>query len=40
MADEMRLLTLKGDGSEDPEKHWFLCEAVWSINNITNEVVK
>jgi hypothetical protein len=40
MEDEMRLPTLRGDGSEDPEQHWFLCEAVWSIKNITDEAVK
>jgi hypothetical protein len=40
MADEMRLPTFRGDGSEDPDQHWFLCEAVWSIKNITDEAVK
>jgi hypothetical protein len=40
MADEMRLLTFRGDGSEDPDQHWFLCEVVWSIKNITDEDVK
>jgi hypothetical protein len=40
MADEMRLPTFKGDGSEDPEQHWFLCEVVWSIKNIIDEAVK
>jgi hypothetical protein len=40
MADEMRLPTFKGDGSEDPDHQWFLCEAVWSIKNITDEAVK
>jgi hypothetical protein len=40
MVDEMRLPTFTGDGSEDPEQHWFLCEALWSINNIIDEAVK
>jgi hypothetical protein len=40
MADEMRLPTFRGDGSEDLEQHWFLCEVVWSIKNITDEDVK
>jgi hypothetical protein len=31
MADEMRLPIFRGDGSEDPDQHWFLCEAVWNI---------
>jgi hypothetical protein len=40
MVDEMRLPTFRGDGSEDPDQHWFLCEAVWSIKNVTDEAVK
>jgi hypothetical protein len=40
MEDEIRLPTFRGDGSEDPDHHWFLCEVVWSIKNITDEVVK
>jgi hypothetical protein len=40
MADRMRLPTFRGDGSEYPEQHWFLCEVVCSIKNITNGVVK
>jgi hypothetical protein len=40
MTDEMRLPTFSGDGSEDPNQHWFLCEVVWSINNVTDEAVK
>jgi hypothetical protein len=31
MADEMRLPTFRGDGYEDLDQHWFLCEDVWSI---------
>jgi hypothetical protein len=40
MADEMRLANFRGDGSEDPDQHRFLCEAIWNIKNITDEVVK
>jgi hypothetical protein len=40
MADEMRLLIFRGDGSKDPDQHWFLCEAVWNIKNIIDEAVK
>jgi hypothetical protein len=40
MEDEMRLPIFKGDGSEDPDQHWFLCEVVWSIKNATDEAVK
>jgi hypothetical protein len=40
MANEMRLPTFRGDGSKDPNHHWFLCEDVWSIKKIINETVK
>jgi hypothetical protein len=40
MVDEMRLPIFRGDGSEDPDQHWFLCEAVWSIKQVNDEVVK
>jgi hypothetical protein len=40
MVDEMRLPIFRGDGFEDPNQHWLLCEAVWNIKNITDEVVK
>ena len=40
MADEMRLPIFRGDGYEDLDHHWFLCEAIWNIKNITDEDVK
>jgi hypothetical protein len=40
MAYEMRLPTFRGDGSQDQDRNWFLCEAVWSIKNITKKNVK
>jgi hypothetical protein len=40
MVDEMRLPIFRGDGSEDPDQHCFLCEAVWNIKNFANKVVK
>ena len=40
MVYEMRLPTFRGDGSEDPDQDWFLCEVVWSIKNVANEVLK
>jgi hypothetical protein len=40
MADEMRLPIFRGDGSEDPDQHWFLCEVVWSIKQVSDEAVK
>jgi hypothetical protein len=40
MADEMRQPIFRGDGSEDPDHHWFLCEAVWSIKKVNDKAVK
>jgi hypothetical protein len=40
MEDEMRISIFRGDGSEDPNQHWFLCVAVWNIKNVTDEAVK
>jgi hypothetical protein len=40
MADNMSLPIFRGDGSEDPDQHWFLCEVVWNIKNVIDEVVK
>jgi hypothetical protein len=40
MEDEMRLPIFRGYGSEDPDQHWFLCEAIWNIKNVIDEVVK
>jgi hypothetical protein len=40
MADEMRLPIFRGDGSEDLDQHWFLCEVVWSIKQVIDEDVK
>jgi hypothetical protein len=39
MVDGMRLPTFRGDGSEDPNQHYFLCAVVWSIKNITDELL-
>jgi hypothetical protein len=40
MVDEMTLPIFRGDGSKDLDQHWFLCEAVWNIKNVTEEAVK
>jgi hypothetical protein len=40
MEDDMRLPIFRGDGSEDPDQHWFLCEVIWNIKNVTDEAVK
>ena len=40
MEDDMKLPTFKGTGSEDPEQHWFLCEAIWTIKQIQDDDIK
>jgi hypothetical protein len=40
MEDDMRFPIFRGDGSEDPDQHLFLCEAVWNIKNVTDEAIK
>jgi hypothetical protein len=40
MADEMRLPIFRGEGSEDLDQHWFLCESVCNIKNFIDEAVK
>jgi hypothetical protein len=40
MEDEIRLPIFRGDGSEYPDQHWFLCEAVWSTKKVTDEAVE
>jgi hypothetical protein len=36
----MRLAIFRGDGSEDPDHQWLLCEVVWNIKNFIDEAVK
>ena len=36
----MKLLIFKGSGLEDPEKHWFLCEVVWSVKQVIDDDIK
>jgi hypothetical protein len=40
MVDEMRLPIFRGDGYEDLDQHWFLCESVWNIKNIMTKRLK
>jgi len=32
---EMKLSLFHGNGSEDPQQHWFVCEVVWRVKQIT-----
>ena len=40
MADDIRLPVFRGTGLEDPEQHWFVCEAVWNIKQVTDDAIK
>jgi hypothetical protein len=36
----IRLLEFKGEASEDPEKHLFICEKIWEAKKIIDEDTK
>ena len=40
MGDDMKLLTFRVTGAEDPEQHWFLCEAMWTIKGLQDDNIK
>ena len=40
MNDDIKLPVFKGTWSKDPEQFWFLCEAVWTAKNITDQDTK
>ena len=37
---DVRLPTFNGNGMEDLEQHWFVCEAVWMVHLDHNEDIK
>ena len=37
---DVRLPTFNGNGTKDPEQHWFLCEAVWMVRLVHNADIK
>ena len=37
---DVQLPTFNGNGMEDPEQHWFLCEAVWILRLVHGADVK
>jgi hypothetical protein len=39
MPDEMRLPIFRGDGSEDIDQQWFLCDIVWNTKNVIDEAI-
>ena len=38
--NDIKLLIFNGIGLEDPEQHWFLCEAVWTVPQVQDEDIK
>lgn len=40
MGDDMKLPIFKGSVLEDPEQHWFLCDAMWNVKQVTNDAIK
>ena len=40
MGTDLRLPTFNGNGTEDPEKHWFLCEVLWMVCLVHNADIK
>ena len=40
VGTDIRLPTFNGNGVEDPEQHWFLCEAVWMVHQVHNADIR
>ena len=40
MGDDIKLPIFWGTGTEDPDQHFFLCEAVWSIKQVQDDDTK
>jgi hypothetical protein len=36
----LRMLEFQGTGSEDPEQHLFVCDTIWTVKNVQDEVTK
>ena len=36
----LKIPIFHGNGMEDMEQHWFVCEAIWSIKKTTNDRMK
>jgi len=37
---EMKLPLFHGNGLEDPQQHWFLCEVVWRVRQVVDADMK
>ena len=40
VGDVVKLPLFHGNGTEDPEQYWFLCEAVWTIKQDHHDDIK
>ena len=40
VGDEMKLPIFHGNGTDDLEKYWFLCEETWTARQIVDDDVK
>ena len=40
VGDDTKLPLFHGNGTDDPEHYWILCEAVWTVRKITDDNVK
>ena len=38
-GNHIKLPLFNGNGLEDLEKHWFLCESIWTVQQVQNEVI-
>ena len=40
VGDEMKLPIFNGNGIDDSEQYWFLCEAVWTTRQSVDDDIK
>ena len=40
MSDDIKLPIFWGTGTKDPNQHFFLCEAIWSIKQVQDDDTK
>ena len=40
MGDDIKLPIFRGTGTEDPDQHFFLCEAIWNIKQVQSDDIK
>ena len=40
VGDEMKLPIFNGNGIDDLEQYWFLCEAIWTARQTIDDDVK